>query len=279
MQLPTTPGPRIGHVRVDGHELQYSDHGAGDRVIVMLHGLLFNRRMDERVAKALAEYGYRVLCIDQLGHGGSDRPVDPGAYSMQQFARYVLAVMDSLKIDEAVVAGRSMGANTALEIALLAPRRLRGLICESPILEGAQLVAMGFFGPFLVAGILAPPLMRAIAAGSARIPRGDNLILDMYLDAVGGDPKAKTALLQGILFDRTAPPPAERATITTPALVVGYPKDPLHRDSEVRTLLSELPNSRYMELSTMYELHTHPQRVFAPILVFLRECWATTESN
>ncbi|MEV6773727.1 alpha/beta hydrolase [Nocardia sp. NPDC051030] len=266
-----------GRVRTHGHEFAYSEVGSGDRVVVLLHGLMFHRKMDERLAAALADRGFRVICLDQLGHGESDRPIDPAAYSMQQFAHYVLGVLDYLCVEEAVIAGRSMGANTGLEIALLAPERLRGLIAEGPILEGAQTAAMVAFGPFFAAGALAAPAMRALAAGTARVRRGRNLIRDMYLDALGGDPAAKAALLQGIMFGRTAPPAAERSTIKAKTLVVGYPKDPLHRDSEVQRLLGELPDSRYLRLRSMYQLHTDPDSLLDPVVEFLDECWSTPE--
>ncbi|MEC3919375.1 alpha/beta fold hydrolase [Nocardia sp. CDC160] len=266
---------RTGSVHALGHRFEYTEYGRGDRVVVLLHGLLFHRRMDERLAAALAEHGYRVLCLDQLGHGGSDRPVDPADYSMPRFAEYVLAVLDELGLDQVVLAGRSLGANTTLEVALIAPQRLRGLIAEGPVLEGARTAAMVAFGPFLITSVALAPAMRAIAALTARIPRGDNLIRDMYLDALGGPPRAKSAMLRGLLFTRGAPPPAARATIRVPALVAGYPKDPLHRDSEVRTLLSELPGSRHLRLESMYELHTHPERPLAVILDFLETCWGT----
>ncbi|MFI9503990.1 alpha/beta fold hydrolase [Nocardia sp. NPDC052566] len=271
--MTTGHGGRIGRVSLHGYHWEYTDFGSGDRVVVLLHGLLFHRGMDERLAVALCEHGFRVLSIDQLGHGGSARPVDPRAYSVQQFAGYVLAILDELGIDQAIVAGRSLGANTALELALLAPHRVRGLITEGPILEGAQPVAMAAFGPFLVAGVFAAPVLRLIAAGAARMPRGRNLIRDIVLDALGGDPKARAALLRGIMFGRTAPPSTERAAIEAETLVIGYPKDPLHRDSEVRTLLAELPAARYLRLASMYELHTGPHRVLDEVVAFLHRCW------
>ncbi|WP_084529441.1 alpha/beta fold hydrolase [Nocardia crassostreae] len=269
----------VGSAHALGHRFEYTEYGEGDRVVVLLHGLLFHRRMDERLAAALAGHGYRVLCLDQLGHGGSDRPVVPADYSMPRFARYVLAVLDELGVEDVVLAGRSLGANTALEVALVAPERLRGLIAEGPVLEGARAAAMVAFGPFLIASVALAPAMRAIAAGAARIPRGGNLIRDMYLDALGGDPRAKSALLRGLLFSRGAPPPARRRTIRVPALVAGYPGDPLHRDSEVRRLLSELPGSRRLRLGSMYELHTDPGRSLATILEFLDDCWTSTRSE
>ena len=84
--------------------------------------------MHEPLAKALADRGNRVILLDLLGHGRSDRPRDMWRYSMQIFAEQTIALMDHLDLDEAVVGGTSLGANTTLEIAWLAPHRLRGML-------------------------------------------------------------------------------------------------------------------------------------------------------
>ncbi len=60
-------------------------HGAGPRLTVLLHGLLFNQRMHEALARALAERGHRVVTLDLLGHGDSDRPTEKWRYSMPAF--------------------------------------------------------------------------------------------------------------------------------------------------------------------------------------------------
>ena len=60
-------------------------------------------------------------------------------YSMTFFGEQVIALLDHLEVDEAVVLGTSLGANTALEAAALAPERLRGMVIEMPVLDNALL--------------------------------------------------------------------------------------------------------------------------------------------
>ena len=74
---------------VDGQRLAYTVYGEGPRVTVLLHGLLFNQRMHEALARALAARGNRVVTLDLLGHGDSDRPADKWRYSMPAFGRQV----------------------------------------------------------------------------------------------------------------------------------------------------------------------------------------------
>ena len=66
----------------EGHRLVYDEYGKGDQVVVLLPGLLFSRKMHQPLAETLAERGYRVLCLDLLGHGDSDRPPEMWNYGM-----------------------------------------------------------------------------------------------------------------------------------------------------------------------------------------------------
>src|SRR3954462_11894952 len=95
-----------------GHRLAYTEHGSGDRPVVLLHGLLLSRRMHEPLARDLAARGNRVITLDLLGHGESDRPRDMWRYSMPFFAQQVVSLLDHLAIDRAVLMGTSLGANT-----------------------------------------------------------------------------------------------------------------------------------------------------------------------
>ena len=100
-----------------GRHLHYEIVGDGSRNLVLLPGLLFPSRMHDPLALALADRGNRVITLDLLGHGESDQPRDMWRYSMPIFARQVVALLDHLDIDEAVVGGTSLGANTTLEVA------------------------------------------------------------------------------------------------------------------------------------------------------------------
>ena len=52
-----------------GHRIAYSDYGEGERTLVLMHGLLMNRRMFDRLAPEMASRGNRVITVDVLGHG------------------------------------------------------------------------------------------------------------------------------------------------------------------------------------------------------------------
>src|SRR4029077_7928264 len=103
----------------------------------LLHAQLMPRRMQQPLARALAEAGNHVVTLDLLGHGRSDRPDDPLVYSMTGFAEQVVHLLDQLGAENAVIRGTSLGANVSLEVAALAPSRVRGLIVEMPVLDNA----------------------------------------------------------------------------------------------------------------------------------------------
>src|SRR4051794_5388459 len=158
--------------RHQGQRLAYTSYGAGPRAVILLPGLLLPSRMHEPLAKALADRGNRVILLDLLGHGRSDRPRDMWRYSMQIFAEQTIALMDHLDLDDAVVGGTSLGANTTLEIASLAPQRLRGMLVEMPVLDNALLASAIFFTPIMVGLTFGEPIYKRFAAVLRRVPPG-----------------------------------------------------------------------------------------------------------
>ena len=110
---------RIGQFLIDGDRLEYTELGSGDRWVVLLHAQLMTRTMHEPLARVLGAAGMHVVTLDLLGHGRSDRPEDPREYSTSAWAGQVIALLDHLGADRAVVGGTSLGANVALEVAFV----------------------------------------------------------------------------------------------------------------------------------------------------------------
>jgi pimeloyl-ACP methyl ester carboxylesterase len=256
----------------EGRTLAYTDYGDASRIVVLVHGLLLSQRMHEPLAKALAARGNRVITLDLLGHGSSERPLDPQCYSMTFFGEQVIALLDHLEIDEAVVLGTSLGANTAIEAAALAPERLRGMVIEMPVLDGALLACALAFTPLMLALSYGEPMMRVVQAGAKRVPRLPWL-LDVVVDTVRQDPAPGAAVLQGLFFGRIAPHRGERRRIETTTLVIGHRRDPLHPFSDAGMLAEELPNGRLLEASSIIELRIAPDRLTGEIADFIDECW------
>jgi pimeloyl-ACP methyl ester carboxylesterase len=265
---------RQGSYRSRGQRLAYTIHGAGDRPIVLLPGLLLPARMNTPLAEHLAERGHRVILLDPLGQGDSARPRDMWRYSMSQFARDVVALLDHLELDTAVVGGTSLGANITLEVASLAPERLRGMVLEMPVLDNALLASAVTFSPLLVAVTFGEPLMRIVSRMARLIP--SSIVpfgIDILLDTVRQDPGPSGALLQGVFFGRTAPHREERHTFMAPSLVIGHHRDPVHPFSDAGMLSKELPNGHLIEASSILEMRLRPARLYGEIDAFLDQVW------
>jgi pimeloyl-ACP methyl ester carboxylesterase len=263
-----------GSFRHRGRRIAYSDYGAGPRVVVLLHGLLFSRHMHDALARALAERGHRVLTLDLLGHGESDRPTDMWRYSMTEFGREVVALLDHLDLDEAVVMGTSLGANTTLEVAALAPERLRGMVIEMPVLDNALLGCAVVFTPLMLGLTFGAPVMRGVARAARLVPaRRLPWQVDILLDWIRQDPEPGAAVIQGLLFGRVAPHRSERRSFEAPTLVIGHRHDIIHPFSDAGMLADELPNGRLLQANSIVELRLAPERLTGEIAAFLDECW------
>ncbi len=262
-----------GEFEFEGQRLQFDDFGSGPRPLVLLPGLLLPRTMQTPLARALAERGNRVITLDLLGHGHSDRPRDMARYSMGQFAEQTIALLDHLGLDEAVVGGTSLGANVTLEVAVRARRRLRGLVIEMPVLDNALVACAVAFTPLLLWLTFGERLARLTARAARLLPRVGPELLGAGLDWAGQDPAPSAAVLQGLFFGRIAPPRAERSTIETPALVLGHTRDPVHPFSDSDHLVHELRHARLVEASSILELRLTPRRLTEEIASFLDECW------
>ncbi len=263
-----------GRFTYEGRRLHYRVYGEGPRVTVLLHGLLLSQRMHVPLARALAARGSRVITLDLYGHGRSDRPRDMWRYGMGFFARDVVALLDHLELDEAVVGGTSLGANTTLEVASAAPERLRGMVLEMPVLDNALLACAVAFTPLMVALTLGEPLMKGLSRLTRMIPESQvPWAANVLLDTVRQAPAPSAAVLQGIFSGRTAPHRSERRTFTTPALVIGHRRDPVHPFSDAGLLAEELPNARLLEASSIVELRVAPDRLTEEISDFIHECW------
>ena len=110
--------------------VRLSGEQAGEGVpVVLLHGLTATRRYVVMGSRTLERSGHRVVAYDARGHGESD----PGErYEYADLAADLLGVLDERGIERAVLAGASMGAHTALRVALEHPGRVAGLVAITP---------------------------------------------------------------------------------------------------------------------------------------------------
>ncbi|MFC7492594.1 MULTISPECIES: alpha/beta fold hydrolase [unclassified Nocardioides] len=269
---------RIGQLFVDSDagrdRLEFTEYGAGDAWVVLLPAELMPRRMLQPLGRALAGAGFHVLTLDPLGHGRSDRPADPQAYSVTAFAEQVVALLDRVGAPQAVVGGVSLGANVALETAAIAPGRVRGLILEAPVLDNGVEAGILTFGPLLLTARFLPLAVTALRRTTRPVPRG--LVpfwAGIALDACDQRADAVAALVHGLFFGRAAPSARERRRIAVPALVVGHPLDPLRPMADAEMLAAELPHATLLRAHTPLEWRLRPGRLDAAAVELAERCW------
>ena len=109
---------------LNGTTIAYQDSGGSGPAVVLSHGFLMDHSMFDHQVAALRDR-YRVITWDERGFGGTRAT---GEFTYWDSARDVLALMDHLGIDSAVVGGMSQGGFLSLRVALTAPERVRALI-------------------------------------------------------------------------------------------------------------------------------------------------------
>jgi pimeloyl-ACP methyl ester carboxylesterase/predicted glycosyltransferase len=122
-----------GFVERDGQRLFYEVYGEGEETIFLLPtwSIVHSRHWKMQIAYFARHF--RVLSMDGLGNGRSDRCRDPKRYAPAEFARDCLGVMDATGTERAVMASLSTGAQYQLELARLAPERVVGAVFIGPL--------------------------------------------------------------------------------------------------------------------------------------------------
>lgn len=105
----------------DDQHLAYAERGTGEQTVLLLHGGGLNHRMWEPQLSAVPNA--RVIAPDARAHGQSSTPTNP-----YRLVDDVLALLDHLDVQRTVVVGVSMGAGTAIDLAIDFPDRVSGLV-------------------------------------------------------------------------------------------------------------------------------------------------------
>jgi pimeloyl-ACP methyl ester carboxylesterase len=263
-----------------GVQLYYEIHGHGPKVMVFMHGILMDSNMNRRLATDLAARGFRIILVDLPGHGLSEKPKRASYHRMDTYARHVVALLDHLGIERAVVGGVSLGGNVSLLVAAQAPERVQAMVIEMPVLEWAVPAAAITFVPMLLAVHFARPLVRRAASLFQHLPRTSNGPLNSVMNTLSNDPTETAAVLHGILAGPIAPTVGQRANMNIPALVIGHQVDRVHPFHDAEQLSRRLPQGRLVQANSVLELRMRPDRLTEEIGAFLDAVWdqpATTD--
>ena len=184
------------------------------RTIVLVHGFASSHMINwvnTQWTKTLTHAGYRVVALDDRGHGQSEKLYDPAAYSSQVMAEDVRRLMDHLDIPRAAVMGYSMGARISAHLALAHPQRLKGLLLGGlgiHLVEGVGL-------PLGIADAMEAPSLADLTDPMQRMFRA-------FAENTGSDLRALAACIRGSRQTLTV---AEVGAVAVPTLVCVGTKD------------------------------------------------------
>jgi pimeloyl-ACP methyl ester carboxylesterase len=125
------PNPESRRVSVGGLSFHYLDFGGAGRPLVFLHATGFHARLWVPYARRFAPR-YRVLCLDQRGHGESDKP--PTGYRWEAFADDFAGFLDALDLRDVDAVGHSMGGTVIAAAAAMGSRRVTRAVLLDPVL-------------------------------------------------------------------------------------------------------------------------------------------------
>jgi pimeloyl-ACP methyl ester carboxylesterase len=232
----------------DGQLLDGDDAGAG-QAVVGLHGLTATRRYVLMGSRTLERSGRHVVLYDARGHGSS-APAPDGDYSYPALAADLAAVIASLDGDPPVAIGASMGAHTALALALEQPRLLSGLVIVTPAHDPERPRADLEHWDALARGLREGGVEGFVAAyGIERLPAAWRDTVEAVLRqriAAHEHPLAVADALAAVPRSRPFESWSQLRSLTLPTIVVASrdEADPAHPLALARRYAEEIPGAR-----------------------------------
>jgi len=133
--------PDDRYTQANGLKLHYLEWGRPDAAAtVLLHATGFLARLWQPIAQELAR-DWRVLALDQRGHGDSDKPAGP--YPWLHFVEDLIAFLESLNLHSVLAIGHSMGGATVAHTAALRPDLIGRAVLIEPIIFSPEAKAAG----------------------------------------------------------------------------------------------------------------------------------------
>jgi pimeloyl-ACP methyl ester carboxylesterase len=242
----------------DGTTIAYLDEGAGDPV-VLVHGFASTKEVNwvfPGWIGPLRQAGYRVIALDNRGHGASTKYYETERYHIPEMTKDVIALLDHLKLPKADFVGYSMGARISAYAAAHYPSRVRSTSLGGMGINLTQNVSSG------------DTVARALEANSlADVADQVGLEFRVFAEQTKSDLKALAALSRS--HQRTVPR-EDAAKIRVPVLIVVGTKDVIAGSGE--ELAELIPGSKFVSLEGRDHMRTVGDAKFKQAVIdFLRE--------
>ena len=249
-------GAGMQRFRSDGVEIAYRDEGDGAPVL-LIHGFASNSQINwvgPGWVETLTSAGYRVIALDNRGHGHSQKLYDPQAYPSRVMAQDARRLLDHLDIEAAAVMGYSMGARISAFLCLDATDRVSKVVFGG---LGINMVR-GIGGATMIAEALRAERLSDVQSPVGRAFRA-------FAEQTGSD---REALATCILASRDPITEGDVQSIRQPAMVAVGSNDDVSGDGQA--LVDLLPDGRFVEISRRDHMTAVGDRIYkAAVLDFL----------
>ena len=244
--------------KLPGVEIDYVDEGSGDPII-LVHGFASSKQanwIDTGWVQLLSDSGYRVIALDNRGHGGSTKFHDSDDYSMDKMTSDIISLMDHLDIAKPHVMGYSMGARITSELCIRKDRTFSKAIIAG---SGDAMVHGYTHWDAVRDALLAPSL------DDVTDPTG--IAFRKFADATKSD---RHALAACISYSRANLTAEQFAEIENAVLVPIGTKDDIAGSGEA--LAAMMPNARYLPIPRRDHMRAVGDPVYKQgVLDFLNE--------
>ena len=241
----------------DGVEIAYIDEGGGDPVL-LIHGFASNVEtnwVSTGWVKTLTAAGYRVIALDNRGHGKSQKLYELEAYPAPVMAEDARRLLDHLGIARADVMGYSMGARISAFLAMHHPERVRSLVFGG---LGVNMVR-GMAGTGPIAHALEAPSIDDVTNPTARTFRA-------FAEQTGSDLKALAACIRSSRDPITA---EGLAALKCPVLVAVGSTDVV--GGSATDLAALIPGAEALEITGRDHMKAVGDRIYKDgVLAFLK---------
>lgn len=229
-------------IDVGGVQLWVATAGKGP-ALLFLHGLGWDHHLWDTAFERYSKR-YRIIAGDTRGHGQSDHPDDP--YRIELFAEDWLAVVDQLKVEQAVLVGFSQGGMVAMEMAIRQPERFSALVlacttcCTPPTVSAnmqQRLETLDRLGPLETAKLASQSIF------SSRFIRQHPNYVEQFIHqrATANQTTLKYAMAAVIDFDVCA----RLASLSLPCWVIAGEDDTLTPPTTVAVIHRHLSQSHF----------------------------------
>lgn len=242
----------------NGTTIAYIDEGTGDPV-VLVHGFASNKEVNwifPGWIGPLREAGYRVIALDNRGHGASSKYYETERYSIAEMTKDVIALLDHLKIEKADLVGYSMGARISAYAAAHYPARVRSATLGGMGINLTQSVSSG------------DPVAKALEAPSLKdVSDPVGISFRKFAEQTKSDLKALASLSRS---HQRIVPREDAAKIRVPVQIVVGTKDDIAGSGE--ELAALIPGSTFVSLPDRDHMRTVGDTKFKQAVIdFLRE--------